>query len=150
MGLWSRLARTLRADRRDRHQDEIDEELQFHLAMKARDGESARETRLRFGQLDAIRQETRAAGILPWLESVLQDARYAVRQMRRTPALTVAIVLSLIIGIGANAAIFQLVDTALIKGLPVPDPGSLVVVQWKAESWPKKLATGHSGTTDDD
>jgi predicted permease len=150
MGIWSRLARTLRADRRDRHQDEIDEELQFHLAMKAREGESARETRLRFGPRDAIREETRAAGILPWLESVLQDARYGLRQLRRTPALTVAIVLSLTIGIGANAAIFQLVDTALIKGLPVPDPGSLVVVQWKADSWPAKLATGHSGTTDDD
>src|SRR5690242_18336834 len=69
MGIWSRLARTLRADHRDRHQDEIDEELQFHLAMKARDGENARETRLRFGPRDAIREETRAAGILPWLES---------------------------------------------------------------------------------
>src|SRR5690349_18793316 len=107
MGIWSRLARTLRADHRDRHQDEIDEELQFHLAMKARDGESARETRLRFGPRDAIREETRAAGIVPWLESVTQDARYGLRQLRRTPALTVAIVLSLTIGIGANAAIFQ-------------------------------------------
>jgi predicted permease len=150
MGLWSRLTRTFRADRRDRHAAEIDEEIQFHLAMKARDGHTARETRLRFGPADAIRQETRAAGIVQGLESLLQDARYGLRQLRQTPALTLAIVLSLTIGIGANTAIFGLVDAALIKGLPVPDPGALAVVQWASPDWPKPLVTGHTGTTDDD
>src|SRR5262245_26947618 len=118
MGFLARLARTLRIDRRRQHEDEVDEEIQFHLAMQARERGSAREARLRFGPADAIREETRAAGILPWLESVLQDARYGLRQLRRTPTLTLAIVLSLAIGIGANAAIFQLIDTALIQGLP--------------------------------
>jgi predicted permease len=150
MGFWSRLARTLRAGQRDRHEQEIDEEIQFHLAMKARDGQSPREARLRFGHPDVIRQDTRAAGILHWLESLLQDARYGLRQLRRTPALTLAVVLSLTIGIGANTAIFALVDRTLIAGLPVPDPGSLVVVNWTADHWPNTLARGHTGTTDDD
>jgi len=138
MGFWSRLARTLRADRRNRYEDEIDEEIRFHLAMKAREGQNAREARLRFGHPDAIRQDTRAAGILQGLESLLQDARYGLRQLRRTPALTLAIVLSVTIGIGANTAIFSLVDAALIKPLPVPDPGSLVVVHWSFKGWPAR------------
>jgi macrolide transport system ATP-binding/permease protein len=151
MGVWSRLMRTLRADRRARHEDEISEEIEFHLAMKARDaGGGAREARLRFGPRDAIREETRAAGVVQWLESFLQDTRYGLRQLRRAPALTLAVVLSLTIGIGANSAIFHLVDTKLVKGLPVPDAGSLVVVHWVSKSWPGALASGHSGTTDDD
>jgi predicted permease len=154
MGMWSRLMRTLRADRRERYEDEIGEEIEFHLAMKVRDGRNGdgpREARLRFGHPDVIGQETRAAGILQWLESFVQDARYGVRQLRRTPALTLAIVLSLTIGIGANSAIFALVDAALLKGLPVPDAGSLVVVNWTtSHGWPSAIATGHNGTTDDD
>jgi hypothetical protein len=150
MGFWSRLARTLRADRRERHEAEIDEEIQFHLAMKTRDGSSAREVRWRFGPAHAIRQETRAAGVLQWLESFLQDARYGLRQLRQTPTLTLAIVLSLTIGIGANTAIFGLVDAALIKSLPVPDASSLAVVEWMSHDWPKKLAQGHTGSTNDD
>src|SRR5689334_18979147 len=109
MGFWARLMRTLHADDRRRHENDIDEEIQFHLAMQARDGQSAREARLRFGPRDAIRQETRAAGILQGLESLLQDVRYGVRQLRQAPAVTLAIVFSLAIGIGANTAIFDLV-----------------------------------------
>src|SRR5689334_9319144 len=136
MGLWARLTRTLRADRRDRYEAEIDEEIRFHLDMKTQDGGSAREARLRFGPADAIRDETRAAGILPWLESLLQDARYGVRQLRRTPALTLAIVLSLTIGLGANTAIFSLIDAMLMRSLPVPDPEALSVVEWTSPRWP--------------
>jgi predicted permease len=84
------------------------------------------------------------------LESFLQDAKYGLRQLRQTPMLTLAIVISLTIGIGANTAIFGLVDAALIKGLPVPSASSLAVVEWMSHDWPKKLARGHTGTTADD
>jgi hypothetical protein len=150
MGLWARLVRTVRADRRTRYEDEIDEEIQFHLAMKARGGESAREMRLRFGPMDAIRVETRAEGVLQGLESLLQDARYGVRQLWQAPVITIAVILSLTIGIGANTAIFAVVDTALIKSLPVSDPGSLEVVNWRFKGWPDKLCNGHSGSGDDE
>ncbi|MEX2302937.1 MAG: ABC transporter permease [Bryobacterales bacterium] len=148
MGLWSRLRRTLFNSPRDA---EINEEIQFHLAMKAREGRDPREARLRFGNPTTIREETRAMGIFEWLESVLQDARYGLRQLRRTPVVTLSIIISLVVGIGANTAIFSIVDAALLKSLPVADPQSLRVVQWTtSQGWPEQLAHGHSGTTDGD
>jgi predicted permease len=145
MGFWSRLASTLRRSRRDA---EIDEEIAFHLDMKQQDGHSAREARLQFGSLLRIREETRAVHLFEWLESWLADARYACRVLWRTPVLAVAVILSLTLGIGANTAIFGLVDAALIKPLPVRDPRSLVVIRWASEGWPAALATGHKGSTE--
>jgi predicted permease len=148
MGFWSRLRQTFRGGR---HDADIDEEIQFHFAMKAREGLDPREARLRFGNPTAIREETRAMGIFEWLESVLQDARYGLRQLRRTPAVTLAILVSLVVGIGANTAIFSIVDAALLKALPVDDPQSLRVIEWTTNhGWPEALAQGHSGTTSGD
>jgi predicted permease len=148
MAFWSRLRRTLCGDADD---SEIAEEIEFHLAMKAREGHDPREARLRFGNPAAIREQTRAMGIFEWLESVLQDARYGLRQLRRTPAVTLSIVVSLVIGIGANTAIFSIVDAALLKSLPVTDPQSLRVIEWATtKGWPEELAHGHSGTTNGD
>ena len=123
MGMWSRLRKTFRGDR---HSAEIEEELQFHLDMDAADGHDHRQTRLRLGNVTRIQEETRAMGIVEWLDSTLHDARYGLRQLRRTPALTLAVVLSLAVGLGANTAIFSLVDAAILKPLPVTDPDSLV------------------------
>ncbi len=133
MSLWSRLRNTFRGDRLS---DEIQEELRFHLDMDAAGRVDPREARLRLGNITRIAEETRAAGIIPWLESALQDARYGVRQLRRTPALTAAVVLSLTIGMGANTAMFSLVNAALLKPLPVSDPDSLVIVEWIADGFP--------------
>jgi hypothetical protein len=143
MGLWNRLVRTLRPDRRDRDDDEIDEEIQFHLAMKQRDLESAREARLRFGHPATIRVETRAAGVVLWLESLLHDARYSIRQLRKTPVITLAVVVSLTIGIGANTAMFGLVDATLVRPMPVPDPDSLVNVRWATRMGPPERQPGY-------
>jgi len=75
-------------------------------------------------------------GILEWLESTLQDARYGVRQVRKALVLTLAVVLSLTIGMGANAAIFSLVDAAILKPLPVKNPDALLIVEWTNEEFP--------------
>ena len=120
MGLWSRLKRTVRSGS---HRAEIEEELQFHVDMDVADGRQRRDARLRLGNTTRIAEDTRAVGIVEWLESALQDARYGLRQMRRTPALALAVVLSLAIGLGANTAIFSLVDAALLKPLPVKESG---------------------------
>ena len=141
MGIWSRIARTFRGDR---HTAEIEEELQFHLDMDAAGGHDRRQARVRLGNLRRIEEETRAVGIIEWLDSTLQDARYGLRQLRRTPALTLAVVLSLAVGLGANTAIFSLVDAAILKPLPVSRPDSLVIVAWTNESFPPGT-TNHNG-----
>ena len=145
MGFWSRFARTLRPGR---HHADIDEEIAFHLEMKRLDGADRRAARLRFGNPEAIREDVRAAGSLALLESLMQDVRYGLRQLRRTPMLTAAVVASIGVGIAGNVAIFSLVDAALLRSLPVRDPASLVVLEWTADTWPEELIMGHTGSTD--
>ena len=103
MGMWSRIRRTFSGDR---HNAEIQEELQFHLDMDTAEGRDRREARMRLGHVTRIEEETRAMGVVEWLDSALQDVRYGLRQLRKTPALVTAVVLSLTIGVGANTAIF--------------------------------------------
>ena len=62
------------------------------------------------------------------MTTLIQDVRYALRQLKKTPAFTVTVLLTLALGIGANAAIFTLVHTVLLKSLPVADPKMLVRV----------------------
>jgi putative ABC transport system permease protein len=133
MGMWSRIRKTLRGDR---HIAEIQEELQFHLDMDAAEGRDRREARMRLGHVARIQEETRAMGIIEWLDSALQDARYGLRQLRKTPAMVLAVVLSLTIGVGANTAIFSLMDAAILRPLPVKDPDSLRIVEWLNQGFP--------------
>src|SRR5260370_27213690 len=137
MGLWSRLTRTIRCGR---HSADIEEELQFHLDMDVADGRSPREARMRIGRVTLIVEETRAMGIIEWLDSALRDARHGLRQVRRTPGLALAVVLSLTVGIGANTAIFSLIDAAILKPLPVRDPDSLRIVEWTNQGFPEGVS----------
>lgn len=136
MSVWSRLKKTFRGGR---HNAEIQEELEFHLAMDAARGQTPRAARMRLGNLTRIEEETRAAGILEWLDSAWQDARYGLRQVRKAPALAAAVVLSIAIGVGANTAIFTLVDAALLKPLPLKDPVALRIVEWTATGFPANV-----------
>ena len=74
-----------------------------------------------------------------WLEDCRRDLRHAVRTLVRTPTFTLTAVLSLALGIGANAAIFSLVDQVLLRSLPVRDPHNLVLIDWRgnqlADGW---------------
>jgi putative ABC transport system permease protein len=134
MGLWARITRTFRSGS---HIADIEEELQFHLDMDVADGRHQREARIRLGNMTRISEETRAMGIIEWLDSAMRDVRYAIRQLRKTPALALAVVLSVTIGVGANTAIFSLVDAAILKPLPVKDPDSLRIVEWTNEGFPE-------------
>src|SRR5262245_25258563 len=104
--------------------------------MDVADGRSRRDARVRLGNVARIQEETREADIFEWLDSVLRDVRFGWRQLRRAPGLTTAVVLSLAIGIGANTAIFSLVDAALLRPLPVADPDSLRLVIWTSNGFP--------------
>jgi predicted permease len=121
-----------------RAERELDEELSFHLEMEARKKRTSGvpEARARelahaeFGGVEQVREECREVrGVLP-IENLARDLRYGLRILRKTPVFTVIAVLSLAIGIGANTAIFSLLDTILLRMLPVRNPEQLVVARW--------------------
>src|SRR5512133_2745400 len=130
-GLLRRLVHSLRRGRFDR---ELREEMQFHLEQKERElvtagvpPEEARyAARREFGNPALlVEQSGEAAGLT--FDSVIQDLRYGARLLRRNPVFAATVVLVLAVGIGANAAMFSLIHSVLLRPLPYPEPERLVV-----------------------
>jgi hypothetical protein len=82
--------------------------------------------------MDALRDQR----ALPWLDDLTRDIRYALRTLRRSPVFTTVVLLTLAIGIGANTAVFSVVDAIVIEPLPYPDAGQLVAVKHVAPGAP--------------
>ena len=118
-------------------EDDLDREIRAHLDAEAEEQQQSglpyREARQAahrtFGNTALIKEDTRAVWKPNALSQLEQDVRYGLRTLRRSPAFTVVAVLCLALGIGANTAIFSLLDAALLRMLPVADPNSLVLVQ---------------------
>jgi predicted permease len=131
------LAYRLRAlFRRSQVEAELDDELRAHLESQVEKylragmprGEAARRARLELGGLEQVKEECRDARGTRWLEGIAQDIRYGVRLLRRSPAFTLVAILSLALGIGANTAVFSLLDSLALRELPVPHPEQLTRV----------------------
>lgn len=113
---------------------EFDAELESHIAMDVDAGtqegmssdEARRQAMLRLGGAEQTRQAYRDRATLPLVESIMQDARYALRQMRRAPGFTITAVLTLALGIGANTVIYTLIDSILLQPLPYAHQDRLV------------------------
>ncbi len=122
--------------RRDRLERELDDEVRFHLEMQAddnvragMDADEARRAAMRsFGGRDAMKETYRARRTIHFVETMAQDVRYAVRTMWKSPGFTAIAVVSLGLGIGANAAVFSVADLLLLKPLAVPRPAGLMTV----------------------
>ena len=129
--------RILSLGRRTRMQQEIDAELQEHIAMCIDDNlargmtrEAAeRDARVRFGSPAAMRERVSAEDIALGLESLWHDVRSALRVFIKNPGFAFIVVATLALGIGANTAIFQLIDTVLLQSLPVRNPQELAQVR---------------------
>ena len=128
--------------RRDRFEQEMADEMRFHMSAYARDlvqagmspTDAERRARLEFGAVESLREDCRQARGVQFVDTLRQDIRYALRQMTRTPGFTAAVVLSLALGIGANTAIFSLMDAVLFRTLPVEDPDALYFLEHRSDT----------------
>jgi putative ABC transport system permease protein len=116
---------------------ELDEEIRSHLEMQIEDNlrqgmsleDARRAARLKFGGVEQVKEAYRDKSRLGWIESLWQDLCYGVRMLLKKPGFTAAAVITLALGIGANAVIFSVVNTALLRPLPFDDPDRLIMIR---------------------
>ncbi len=128
------LYRVLSLFRRTPLDQDLDQEMAAHMEMAVEENlrrgmspdEARRQARIQFGGVQQAREIHRDARGLPWLEVLVQDLRFTVRTLRRDSGFTMVAVLILALGIGANIAVFSVVNTILLRPLPFPDSQRLV------------------------
>src|SRR4026209_1485131 len=112
--------------------DELESHLQMHIDDNIRAGMSPQEARrvavMKLGGIEQTKEAYRDRSTVPFLESVVQDLRFTLRQLRRNPAFTFTSTAMIALGIGASVAIFAFVDAALVKPLPYENPSRLLFV----------------------
>jgi putative ABC transport system permease protein len=128
--------------RRSPRDPEIEKELRFHIDQQidayVRSGisraEAVRRARLEFGGLAQVKEECRDVRIVRWLDDVARDLRCAVRGFRGSPLVFGTVALTLALGIGANTAIFSVINSLLLRALPVQEPERLAILTWTGAS----------------
>ncbi len=144
--MWNDLRFRVRAlFRRSAEETELNEELRFHFERQVEkyklsgmaDEEARRRARLVFGGHEQVKEDCREARGTSFVENARQDVRYAIRQLRANPTFAIVIVLTLALSIGANSAIFSVIDGVLIKSLPYRQPDKLVRIFLSNAAYPR-------------
>jgi len=129
----------------------LSEEMRVHLEMATEanlaaglsPAEARYAARREFGGVDQTKEAWRDERGIPLIEDLLRDVRYALRQLAKSPGFTAVAILSLALGIGANTAVFSLVNGILLGSLPVPKPQELRVIQWSGVEPKIRSMTGN-------
>lgn len=148
--MWRRLAGSLAGQCREA---ELADEFEVHIEMAMEENlrrgmppaEARRAALLAFGGVEAAKERFRDQRGLPWLETLKRDVRYAFRGMRRSPGFTAAAVICLALGIGANTAVFSVLNAVMIRSLPVQEPERLVLLSYESKSYPQAVLDRTSG-----
>lgn len=125
---------------RARRERALAEEMASHLEMQVEENlrrgmplaAARRDAAIRSGGLECAKDAYRDQRAIPFVDHAVRDVHYALRVLRRSPVFTLTVVLSLGLGIGANTALFSLVDALLLRSLPVARPDELVLLRWVA------------------
>jgi putative ABC transport system permease protein len=152
-GRWRRALRARLAAlfRGRRTEQDLDDELAFHIAMQARAHEqrgmsateARRQARLALGGVEQVKERSRDVRPVRWAHDVARDVRHGLRSLWNTPRFTVAALVTVILGVGANATIFSVLNPLLFKPLPYPEPDRIVDVfrtSPQSQRWPHSVA----------